>query len=165
MQCTWLITKFILPEIKKNRALIIKVSMVTKITNLLIWKSYTEDVKERSCFGAKYLYSIQLGKWSKVKFFLIVNFCPILLIYYSITFSSSLLSSFLPSSLWCLFYKFTLLSYSHQNSFSPPSIHAHSLITRLLLLLEPLLMLLHLPTGNVLLPLIYYLYLILYLEL
>ena len=111
------------------------------------------------------MYSIEPGKWSKVKFFLIVNFCPILLIYYSTTFSSSLPSSFLPLPLRCLSYEFTLLSYSHQNSFSPPSIHAHSLITRLLLLLEPLLMLMHLPAGNVLLPLIYYLYLILYLEL
>lgn len=41
--------------------------------------------------------------------------------------------------------------------FSASSIHAHSLITCLLPLLEPLLMLMHLPTWDVLLPLIYYL--------
>lgn len=41
--------------------------------------------------------------------------------------------------------------------FSAPSLHAHSLITCLLPLLEPLLMLMHLPTWDVLLPLIYYL--------
>ena len=109
------------------------------------------------------MYSIEPGKWSKVKFFLIVNFCPVLLI---ILFNHIFLfTAFFISSIVSPMFILQILPYSHQNSFSAPSIHAHSLITCLLLLLEPLLMLMHLSTWDVLLPFICYLYLILYLEL